>query len=224
MNAVDQAILKLQSGKTAQFELEAINPKLAAVVAETGSDATAVLEALMQQQVFLERLSNEIALAVLGAKQTRNLILVLPLLSIFIAGRNPATLLLTKPIGWILLLASGSLIWLALRTSNQKILFASKPEADPGFELELVAVAVRAGMPFKLAYGFTSEPYQFHSIRELRREISRRRNQLEQQKRQALAKLPNQLILINGLLVLPATLLLAFAPLALSGISQILNR
>lgn len=102
----------------------------------------------------LEHSRSELALAVAGPKASSRLVMSLPILVFVGAGISgiPIFQALSKPsIVWLSLFLGALMFWLGSRWTHRLLVKATPESKDPGFHLDALAIAVRAGLPLGVA-------------------------------------------------------------------------
>lgn len=120
-----------------------------AVCEHTGSPIAAALRQLAQLQRQLDDAERARLAAFASPKSTMRLVMVLPLLSLafgFALGHNPVATLLTTPVGLTSLAVGVTLLGIAHLVSRHLIRRAAGARQLPGFALQLVRLALSAGV------------------------------------------------------------------------------
>lgn len=180
-------------------------------------------------QVLRQRdeLTEEIQIAATGPKASARLVMNLPIL-VFVGGAIsgiPVFQLLTSSMLAIVSLVMGlTLYWIGSSWMSRIISRAQPIEEDPGFDLDVLAVAVGAGLPL----GFACKQFDIDEglIEFLESEVptiqllSERADDLRQQQhnenRKRIQRTSVAILWPLGVTVLPAFVLVAIVPLALA--------
>ena len=203
-----------------------------------GAAPIAVLQRLAQ--VFDGQLQHksQIEVAYAAPRATARLVALLPVLALLfaqLAGLNPLGAVVRNPLGWVSVSLGAGLLYIGFLWSA-KLLRAAQPKPeDPAAFLELIGLAMQAGLPLEaaerqvlafeqptLAESASLEKASKLSLAtgaEMAGILRATADRLRQEVRFAAAKAVNQLtvqlMLPLGLSVLPAFLLLAVVPIAL---------
>ncbi len=182
-----------------------------------------------------------------GPKAASRLVLSLPAVSIALAalaGYNALPLLFGTALGWVLLAASGLLLWLGQRWTSRLITRAEQVELGAGLYAELLALGLSAGLSLDRAVDgarkvcdavggdYTDEKSQCRAVYVVAEETgaslvgltravaSMRRDQLHECVRERMEKLSVSLTVPLGLCVLPAFICVGIVPIVMSILSS----
>lgn len=175
-----------------------------------------------------EQTKAELELAIAGPKASSRLVMSLPILVILGAGISGLPIfrvLATPSVVWISLGVGAALFWLGSRWIA-RVLKAAEPNYDDvGFELELIAIALGAGLPLASALELvpTTQEVELQEMSQgngialtqlvLDRANSLRLDQLNED-RLKIQKASVAVLWPLGLTVLPAFVLIAIVPIA----------
>jgi tight adherence protein B len=119
-----------------------------------GGQLASTLDRFAAVLLTREQNKTELELAVAGPKASSRLVMSLPILVFVGAGIAgiPIFASLSSPsLVWLSLLLGALLFWFGSRWTNRLLKRAEPTHEDPGLEIELLAIAVRAGLPLKVA-------------------------------------------------------------------------
>lgn len=196
--------------------------KLRSLIWQVGCSAELAIQALSEYENYIQHLSNQIEVSAKAAKLTNRITLSMPWVTALLcqwSGLNSIAGLLQTSIGWLLMLLACSLVWLANRNANRIIASELRVADDPGFDLQLAAIAIRSGLTMRKACRiFDVEEKSAAQLIAAAAEVRNRSKHLRQQR---LGLLPQKLVLNTGLLVMPATLLLTLGSVLIAGLRSI---
>jgi tight adherence protein B len=124
------------------------------LTAQVGGQLAATLDRFATVLLTREQNKTELELAVAGPKASSRLVMSLPILVFVgsgIAGIPIFEVLRPPSIVWLSLLLGLLLFWLGTRWTNRLMARAEPRNEDPGITLELLAIAVKAGLPLRSA-------------------------------------------------------------------------
>ena len=174
-----------------------------------------------------EELLQEIQIAATGPKASARLVMNLPILVVIGGAISGIPVFHIFATSWLAMvsLASGLLLyWLGNRWTN-RILNRAEPETgDPGFNLELLGIAVGAGLPLSSAcqeFGVAQSEVQFlgrelPTMELLAERADELRLEAHNVSRKQIQKASVAILWPLGITVLPAFVLVAIVPLALA--------
>ena len=120
------------------------------LTAQVGGQLASTLDRFATVLLTREQNKTELELAVAGPKASSRLVMSLPILVFVgsgIAGIPIFEVLRSPSIVWLSLLLGVLLFWLGTRWTNRLMALAEPRSEDPGITLELLAIAVKAGLP-----------------------------------------------------------------------------
>lgn len=124
------------------------------LTAHVGGQLASTLDRFATVLLTREQNRTELKLAVAGPKASSRLVMSLPILVFIgsgIAGIPIFEVLRSPSIVWLSLLLGVLLFWLGTRWTNRLLQQAEPRNEDPGITLELLAIAVKAGLPLRSA-------------------------------------------------------------------------
>lgn len=208
-------VLQELASQTSDPQIE----KLRLLIWQVGCSAELAIQALSDYEDHIENLRNQIDVSAKAAKLTNRITLSMPWVTALIchwAGLNSIAGLLQTSIGWLVLLLACSLVWLARRSAKRLIDSELQVAGDPGFDLQLAAIAMRSGLAMRKACRlFQVEEKPAAELLVAAAEV---RNRSKHHRQQRLALLPQKLVLNTGLLVMPSTLLLTLGSVLIAGL------
>ena len=203
----------------------------------TGGSLNHAIDAWLAQQEHLSAMEQEKQLALQGPKLTAKLTHFVPWLALLLAqafGLNPLGFLFGSALGWILLVISVVLSWLAYRWTNRIVRVFSKVTAgDPGVCYSGLALMLRSGLGVGSGLKLLNRnglrvPEELNGLvaaqtrvgaglaAVLQTQAEWERSKSRQQQREDLARLPIRLLYPLAVLLLPQFMLLTVLPIAAS--------
>ena len=194
-----------------------------------GGPLAATLDRFALVLLSREQSKTELDLAVAGPKASSRLVMSLPILVFVGAGIAgiPIFRVLSSPsIIWLSLLSGGLLFWWGSSWTNRLLRRAKPITSDPGFPLELLAIAAKAGLPLPVATATVEEilgqPVDATEIQDgggiaiadlLQERATSVRQEQVNQDRLKIQKTSIAVLWPLGLTVLPAFVLIAIVPI-----------
>jgi tight adherence protein B len=174
-----------------------------------------------------EELAEEIQIAATGPKASARLVMNLPLLVLVGGAVSGIPVIRLFASSWIAVLSvvfGLMLYWLGSRWINRLLARAQCSNSDPGFNLELLAISVGAGLPLRVAsseLGVGESEIRFlGSETPTMQLLTERADELRMQAftadRKRIQKTAVSILWPLGVTVLPAFVLVAIVPLALA--------
>lgn len=215
------------------------------IAGTVGAPLGEVLRAIAAALEGAGEIRDEVAVALAEPAGTARLMLWLPLVGLLLGGAlgfDTATVLLTRPAGWICLAAGLGLLLLARGWTRALVRRAAPPAGIPGIRAELLVVALSGGTAIPRARALVEQELAegedaataeeaierilrlsaaagVPAVELLRAEADRARREARTAGRTGAARLSSRLLLPLGICTLPAFLLLGVAPLILSVLS-----
>ena len=150
-----------KAGHRIQFFENQFNPqtqkdlnRLLEITKNVGGQIAPTLDRFATVLNSLEHSRSELAMAVAGPKASSRLVMSLPILVFVGAGISgiPIFHAIAQPsMVWLSLLLGALIFWLGSRWTGRLLLKATPESKDPGFHLDALAIAVRAGLPLRVA-------------------------------------------------------------------------
>jgi tight adherence protein B len=221
-----------------------------AVASETGAPLASSLRELAGALRDDAQLRREVRAALAGPRASAKLVTTLPLVAVvfgMLLGFDTAGVLLGNPLGWACLAVGSALLWLGARWNRALAGRAAPPNASPGLELDLLAIAMSSGASVDGAIAVTRRAIATHlpgaqsdgrdiaaTVRLatragapvadlLRAEAFRQRRTARADGAVRAAALSVRLMIPLGVCILPAFVLLGVAPLMISVITGTLG-
>ena len=196
--------------------------KLRALVWQVGCSAEQAMQALGDYETYSAKLKSQVENIAVTAKLTNRITLSMPFVTVAIgqwSGLNFLSGLLQTTFGWFVTAIAATMIWLASQQAKRILERELKVSVDPGFDLQLAAIAMRSGLRRKEAAVLFGVPEK--TAAELSAEAIEVRARTESAQLRRLALLPQKLLLNTGLLVMPATLLLTLGSVLIAGLKAL---
>lgn len=221
-----------------------------AVASETGAPLASSLRELAGALRDDAQLRREVRAALAGPRASAKLVTTLPFVAVafgILLGFDTAGVLLGNPLGWACLAVGSALLWLGARWNRALAARAAPPNASPGLELDLLAIAMSSGASVDGAITVTRRAIATHlpgaesdgrdiaaTVRLatqagapvadlLRAEAFRQRRTARADGAVRAAALSVRLMIPLGVCILPAFVLLGVAPLMISVITGTLG-
>lgn len=197
------------------------------ITKEVGGPLADTLQRIASVVTRLELSRQELEVAIAGPKASTRLVLSLPILVFVGAGISglPVVRILFQPsLVWLSLLLGLFLFWIGARWTKKLLVNAEPSFVDPGFELDLVALALSAGMPLSVSCdlvgvqaALVTESSSGISMTELIREqADEARAEQHRSDRLKIQKASVAILWPLGLTVLPAFIFMAIIPIAVA--------
>ena len=203
--------------------------KVIQVANAVGGPLAATLDRFSSVLLNREQSKAELDLAVAGPKASSRLVMSLPILVFVgagIAGIPIFQVLASPSIVWLSLLLGALLFWWGSTWTNRLLRKAEPSNFDPGFTLELLAVATKAGLPIAVATATVTDilgqPIAAQEIQEgngialadlLQDKATSLRQEQVNQDRLKIQRTSVAVLWPLGLTVLPAFVLIAIVPI-----------
>ncbi|TDW30593.1 type II secretion system F family protein [Cryobacterium psychrophilum] len=227
-----------------------------AVATAAGAPLATCLRDLAASFRELGQLNRDLQVALAGPRATARLVMGLPVGGIAVGalmGFNALHVLFFTVPGWLCLLGAGGLMHVAARWNRRLVRAATRAEATPGLELDLMAIAMAGGASVDRARSLVQETSERFGIRSragtheprgddpmgrvlrlsqragvpaaelLRSEASQARRDARSAGQRRSEALAVTLMLPLGVCVLPAFMLVGVVPLVLSILSTTLG-
>lgn len=213
---------------------------------DTGASLSYILNSLSRALSEASENARAARSQLAGPKAATRLVMVLPGIAIagaIVAGYNPLAFLFLQPVGWILLLISIALMWMAHRWSAALVRSAQQSHWATGMPSEVMALGLSSGLALSQArnlaqnfsHRFGDHPAELEQCDRyvelaahtgvalselLRSNAALLRSQSRTTSHEAIERLSVQLMVPLGVCVLPAFIATGVLPLVASVISS----
>lgn len=215
----------------------------------TGASLSHLLTSTSEAMDEAAENARQAQLQLAGPQAATKLVMVLPVLALaggMAAGYNPIPFLLFQPVGWMLVVAAGGLLWFAHRWSGRMVASSQRVQWASGMPAEALAMALRSGRSLpqaqawatRIAQDYLSSEQRVIELKQceeyvrlgtdtgvalaelLRVNAQMLRAQARADARIAVEKLSVKLMVPLGVCVLPAFIAVGVLPLVASIISS----